>query len=85
MLPFLKKAKLQTGVIVKERSPDEKPEENQEDSGLEDCAKELISAIEMKDPKAVARVIKDMFQITDSEPHSEGEHIEPHSYEASKS
>lgn len=83
MLPFLLKKKQETGVVMKTRSPDEKPEENQEDdSGMEACAKELMSAVKADDHKAVARIIKDMFQIADSEPHEEGPHVEPHSYQA---
>lgn len=84
MLPFLKK-KQQTGVIVKTRQPDEKPEQEeneQEDQGLMVCAQDLIDAIAAQDVKAVASALRAAFQIADSEPHEEGEHTEPHSYDA---
>lgn len=80
MLPILNKKKSQTGVIVQQRAPDSKPEQNQEDSsGLEIAAKDLLNAVEAKDIKGIAEALKAAFQIADSEPHEEGE---PHSYQA---
>lgn len=83
MLPFLK-PKAQTGLIVKTRTPDEKPEESKDDNqeGLKACAQDLISAIESKDATRAAEALKAFFEIADSMPHEEGEHVEPHSYEA---
>jgi hypothetical protein len=81
LLPFLSKKRQNAGVIVQERAPDEKPEENQEDnSGIEACAKDLIDAVHAQNIKGAADAIKAAFEILDSQPHEEGEHIEPHSY-----
>lgn len=83
MLPFLNKKVQQAGVIVKERQPDEKPEEKDE-SGKEAAAKDLINAIHSKDHKAAAQALSDFFELSEMEPHEEGPHIEPHSYDAQK-
>lgn len=85
MLPFLKKAKEApaVGIIVKTRTPDEKPEQ-EEPSLQEDLAQDLIEAVHAKDAKSVVEAAKALFQSFDKEPHEEGEHIEPHSYDASK-
>lgn len=80
MLPFLKNKHQQTGVIVQNRTPDE-PKDS-EDQGLMACAQDLIDAVHSKDAKRVASALKAAFEIADSEPHVEGEHVEPHSYEA---
>jgi hypothetical protein len=72
--------------MVKQRAPDaeepEQAEESNDNEGLEACARELLHAIEARDHKAMARALVDLFQIADSQPHEEGEHVEPHSYEA---
>lgn len=86
MLPFLKnKDKYGPGLMVKTRAPDQKPQDEQEDNhsmAIEACAHELIAAIHAKDVKSVAEALKDAFEILDSMPHEEGEHTEPHSYDA---
>lgn len=81
MLPFLSKPKSQVGVIVKERAPDK---ESQDDSGLEACAQDLHEAIKSNDIRKIASALKAAFEICDSEPHEEGEHVSPHSYDSSK-
>ncbi len=84
MLPFLKKRQPSAvGVIVKHRAPDEKPEENQDDSQAAHnaCAREIISAIEAKDESRLAEALKDIFNILDSEPHEEGPHTYDHQNE----
>jgi len=85
VIPFLKasKDKSQTGVMVKDRAPD-KPEENQDDSraAVKAAARALISAVHMRDEEAVADALQDAFDILDAQPHEEGPHIEPHSYDA---
>lgn len=81
ILPFLTKKPAQTGVIIKERTPDKKPDDQSpDDSGIEACAEDLIHAVHAKDVKAVAEAIKAAFEILDAQPHEEGPHIEPHSY-----
>lgn len=76
MLPFMK-PKNHVGVIVSTRKPDgskeEKPEGNH---ALEACAAELIRAVHAKDEKAVAEALQNSFEILESSPHVEGEHIE---------
>lgn len=91
MLPFLKRKNDAgiAGVIVKHRQPDEKSEENQEDNEDKDaaihaCAQDLISAVHAHDIKGAAEAIRSAFEILDEMPHIEGEHVEPHSYEAQK-
>lgn len=71
MLPFLKKSK-QVGVIVEQRKPD-KPSENSE---MDACASDLLSAIEAKDIKGIAAALKAAHDLADSVPHSEGEHLD---------
>lgn len=91
MLPFLKNKTKQgeAGLTIKVRIPDE--QENQENSneneGLEAAARDIISAVHMKNHTALAEALKAAFDICDSMPHEEGEHTnetEPHSYEANK-
>jgi len=61
------------GVIVQNRTPD-KPDENQDDTGIHACAQDLLSAIESKDVKGIADALKAAFEIADSAPHKEGPH-----------
>lgn len=75
LLPFLKNKRKETGVIVQQRSPD-MPEQESDDNGLEAAAQDILSAISSNDSKALAMAIKAAFEICDSEPHVEGEHIE---------
>ena len=87
MLPFLSKVKKQAGIagtIIKNRTPDEKPEENQEDSSsIEDCAAQLITAVHAHDKQGVVDAMKDIFQKLEDEPHEEaGTTPAPHSYDA---
>lgn len=81
MLPFLKnKTKVgEAGLSIKIRPPDEKETtENQEESsnndGLEAAASDIISAVHMKNHKALAEALKAAFEICDAMPHEEGEH-----------
>lgn len=88
MLPFLKNKKdagLSSGVIVKTRESD-KTEQNQDDSydSLESAMAELSHHLKMEDWKAAAECFRDAAKLVDKEPHEEGEHTEPHSYQASK-
>ena len=86
MLPFLKRKDQQTaGLIIKHRQPDqhsESIEESDESAAHEACARDLLQAIESKDIKGIAEALQSAFEIMDSEPHKEGKHIEPHSYDA---
>jgi len=81
LLPFLQKKRQDTGLIIQERQPDTEEKDNDSDE-LEEIAKDLISAIERKDHRAVADALHAAFTVADSEPHEEGEHVSPHSYDA---
>ncbi len=86
MLPFLKrKQEPATGLIIKNRAPDQPSESEDKDdpsAAHEACAKEIIQAIESKDAKRLAEALKDMYQILESGPEEEGEPAEKHSYDA---
>lgn len=76
MLPWMKKKEQSnSGLMVKIR-PSDHPEEQSEDSALEQAAKEVLSAIEAKDPKSLANALKVMCKMIDLEPHAEGPHEE---------
>lgn len=75
MLPFLKRnheASASGPVESIERKPDN-PEE--EYDLLEGVSEDLCDALEAKDYKRVAMCLRSAFQILESEPHEEGEHI----------
>lgn len=86
MLPFLKRKDGHvSGITIKTRTPDQPAEsidENDPSAAHEACAKDLLRAIEMKDIKGIASALYDAFSIMDSEPHEEGPHPEPHSYDS---
>jgi hypothetical protein len=87
-LPFLKHKRDEGGIagtIMKNRTPDEKPQEDQDDGSEKlSLAKDILNAIQMNSPDALADAMEAMFKHLDKEPHAEGKHIEPHSYDASK-
>lgn len=86
MLPFLKRKDSSiAGTIIKTRTPDEPSESEQPDdpsASHEACARDLLKAIEAKDVKGIADALYDAFTVMESEPHEEGPHVEPHSYDA---
>jgi len=65
------------GEMPEEEMPmDEGMEEGaEEDMGLEQCAMELIDAVKGGDVQGVIGALRAAFQILDSEPHEEGEHL----------
>lgn len=71
-------------LIVEQRNSDKAkdPEELEEKHTSEDHAKALLSAIKASDAMAIVDILKSLFQSFDAEPHVEGKHVEPHSYEA---
>lgn len=78
MLPFMKH-KMQTGVIVNTRKPDGSHVEDGmegDDQGMEAVAEDMIRAFSTKDSKALAAALRAAFEIADSEPHVEGEHLD---------
>lgn len=74
MLPFLKQNKEAT-VSVQPEKVERKPDEPEDLDYLEGCVQELIAAVKSGDAKAAARAFKDAFQVCESEPHDEGEHL----------
>ena len=78
MLPFLKPQAKQASLSIKYRKPDEKePFSDQEDSNesaKHAAAQDILRAIESKDFKHLALALQSMFDICDSEPHTEGPH-----------
>jgi len=59
LLPFMKKAN-QVGVIVKDRAPDEKPEDSSnQESSIESIASDLIKAVARHDVKTVAILLQE--------------------------
>lgn len=75
MLPFLKKsqdASVSMSADHKMREPDEDAEEY---DSLHSAAEDLIKSIHSKDIKSVAEALRAAFELCDSEPHEEGEHV----------
>lgn len=87
MLPFLKNKNDkagQTGIIVKNRAPDEKPEQDQDDpsAAIRACSRALIDAVHRSDEQGVADALSDAFEILGSKADDEADQPEPHSYDA---
>ena len=84
-MPFLKNKHdgvATGGVLVKHRQPDN-PEENQEDIyDLKSAMEELASHLAAKDWESAAECFREAARMVDEEPHHEGKHIEPHTYES---
>ena len=75
MLPYLQQKKI-ASIAHAVRRPDGSMEEvEQDDLGLLEAASDLMAAVHAKDSKAVAAALKAAFEICDSEPHVEGEHL----------
>jgi len=83
--PFIKK-KQQTGLIIQQlRKPDPETEDQSEgESGIRTCASDLLKAVEAKSIDGIAEALKSAFEILDSQPHVEGDHLDEddHSYNA---
>lgn len=63
-------------MTTKVRSPDvPETEEDQSNQGLLAASKDLITAIQAGDEKAVAQAIQAAFEILDASPHEEGPHL----------
>jgi hypothetical protein len=83
VLPFLKRNQSSVaGLIIKNRTPDEKPadesektEENQEhDEAIRACAQDLIRSVHAHDVKGVADAMRSAFEILETLPHEEVDH-----------
>lgn len=78
MLPFIKRDIPASTTSIIKRKPDGSTEPEMEDSsadGLEACAEDFLRAVHMKDTKAMADAFRAAFEICDSSPHVEGEHL----------
>jgi len=86
MLPFLKAKQAGiAGTIQKFREPDQKEAQEEQDEPSEEhmaIAHDVMRAVKADDTKELAKALKAAFEIMDAEPHIEGKHIEPHSYDA---
>lgn len=85
IIPFLKpKQGMATGLIIKNRQPDEKSEENQDDSSssLEHGLKEMKSHLDAGDFKSAAECFRECFQHCENQPHEEADHNSKHTYDA---
>ena len=78
MLPWMQPKKSGAVIMAKmkpEGSVESMQEEGEEDPSLMVAAEDIMSAIAMKDSKALASALKAAFEILDSAPHEEGPHI----------
>lgn len=75
MLPFLKHKKeaQSTGLIVKERAPDQPTENTDENAALEACASDIISAIKAGNISALAQALKAAHEVCASAPMADDE------------
>lgn len=79
-LPFLKPKNVSGYIMTtKVREPDNEQKPNDSDGsvdpGLLAAAKDLITAVGTGDEKLVAQALQAAFEICDSQPHDEGEHL----------
>ena len=85
MLPFMDKKRIAGIIISRKGKPDiEASAEVMAPEGdiapeLREAAMDMISALESKSPVALAKALKAAFEICDSYPHEEGEHLEEES------
>jgi hypothetical protein len=87
LLPFLKRKDGASigGILVKNRTPDEHSEDKDDPkAGKKAAAQAIIHAVSSSNIEGLVDALEDFFEIADSEPHEEGPHPEPHSYDASK-
>ncbi len=80
MLPFLKPKQAGgiASVIIKNRTPDKDSNSKDLDKSVEDCAQDLISAIQASDKSKVVEAIRNLIKNIDEPKES----VEPHSYQA---
>ncbi len=77
-LPWMaNKQKQVGGITIEQRKPDGSTEtqgtegNENENSGLQSCAEDLIRAVHAKDPSGVAAAMRSAFEILESQPHDE--------------
>lgn len=77
MLPFLKKDRANGGIATINVTPEsDKSEDHDGMEGVRAAAADLIKAVHMRDEAGVAEAIRAAFDILDSMPHVEGEHLD---------
>ena len=75
MLPFLKRDK-EASASMPVDSMKRKPDDDADAYDvMHSAAQDMLNAIESKNVKALAEAIKAAFELMESEPHHEGEHI----------
>jgi hypothetical protein len=74
MIPFLKHSK-EASVAMPADTIERKPDDGSDFDPLESAAEDLCNAIEAKDYKSAAAAIRAAFELLESQPHEEGEHI----------
>lgn len=82
MLPILNKAKMQTGVMVKTRQPDESAEKPESD--LESMVKEAVEHYKANDFKALADCVKEIIECCQNTNESESNDYASQNEKASK-
>lgn len=83
LIPIFKRKDdgMNSGVMIKERSPDEQPVDDSEYDGLESAMEELDKHLNRRDYKAAAECFRDAMELCKDSPESE-ESSSPHSYDA---
>jgi hypothetical protein len=61
----------EAGLTIKVRAPDQETEKPNENEGLEAAAADIISAVHMKDHKALASALKAAYDMCESAPETE--------------
>lgn len=74
MIPFLKR-KEEASISAPADKIKRDPDDGAEVDSLEVAAEDLCNAVHAKDYKAAASALRAAFELLDSEPHEEGEHI----------
>lgn len=74
MLPFLKR-NLEATQSGDDESQMRKPDEEAEYDSMHSAAEDLISAVHSKNVSAVAEALRAAFEMMESQPHEEGEHV----------
>jgi hypothetical protein len=87
MLPFLKKNKDQSasGIIIKSRQPDEPDNDSGADEpeyGQEDCAKDMMHALNTNDHEMFAAALGEFIDNHGKQPDSNESSPSPHTYDA---
>lgn len=76
LLPWLKNKKESGSASASTPVLKREHDEDYEYDSMEAAAEDLCNAIERKDYKAAAEALRSAFELMDSEPHYEGEHLD---------